>query len=648
MKAQRIILISILLLFPLLMNAQVSEAWKKDFGSPVLWQEVTSLGNLIVCTKTSLNGVDSETGSIIWSKLEFGGIAHEAYREVPGSPYFTIKKSESITLIEPFKGEVIFDSKKAGIGEISSYFFLFRVNGILIAGEKVGSKDPLMIMVDMSSGKVTWQMEEKFGRIIAANELSDHEILLVTLFQVYKIDANSGNIAWKNATSSDVEQMDKMGALGGALMAMAENVTKDMEFNILFYKHPVMDVFYLGAESEDQSASMGTTTTVSYSNNYTAFNISDGSRVWKDPIEMNGKVGQVAFDKNGLIILPDDGARTKINMFDYNTKEGKWGKKGNGFGVKGGIYDYVETEKGYLLVTTNGSNTFLNVLDANAGMMTFDKPVKIDGYVVGIVPISKGIIYITTEELNILDPQTGALLLSKSIATRPELTGEKDGFIYAYDLKSGEVVAIDKGTASSKTLSAIPIKFQGKEVPRGMELSDMGIFLHSDQNVAMVDYSGKVVYQNYFEAPNQSGLNKALLIAQGIRAAYIGVNAYYAAGALQNAAPQVGENDVVAGAIVQGMGQVYEELGDAAADYAVEAFKRVGQRFKATAAGRDFMIMLAEKDKSNALIKVSKVTGKEEGYIDLGKEKEPIYCVDDITSQVYQSTSPNVVTSYKF
>jgi hypothetical protein len=413
--------------------------------------------------------------------------------------------------------------------------------------------------------------------------------------------------------------------------------------------NPAQDVFYIGAESENTSSmSSSSSTTVSYKNSYTAFNISDGSRVWDKPLEMNGKVGQIAFHKNGLIVLPDDGSRTKINQFDYKTLEGKWGKKGNGFGVKGGIYDYVETDKGYLLVTTNGTSTFLNVLDANAGLMTFEKPVKVNGYVVGTVPLPKGILYITTEEINILNPQTGELLLDKSIQTSPALTGERDGFIYAFDTKSNEVIAIDKGAATAKTLSAIPVKFSGKESPVGIEVSDLGIFIHSDQNVAMVAYDGKILYQNYFEAPQEPGLKKALLYAQAVRAAYIGANAYYAAGVLQNAAPQVSEDDAVAGAIVQGFGEMYEDMGDAAADYTVQAFKQASQRFKATSAGRDFMIILAQKDKSNGLLKVSKITGKEEGYIDLGKDKNPVYCVDDITSQIYQKTASDEVTSFKF
>jgi hypothetical protein len=68
---------------------------------------------------------------------------------------------------------------------------------------------------------------------------------------------------------------------------------------------------------------------------------------------------------------------------------------------------------------------------------------------------------------------------------------------------------------------------------------------------------------------------------------------------------------------------------------------------KATQSGRDFMFIMSKQDKDIALLKVSKLTGKIEGRIDLGKDREPIYAVDDITGQVYYLTGENELTSYQ-
>ena len=68
---------------------------------------------------------------------------------------------------------------------------------------------------------------------------------------------------------------------------------------------------------------------------------------------------------------------------------------------------------------------------------------------------------------------------------------------------------------------------------------------------------------------------------------------------------------------------------------------------KATKSGRDFMFIMSKQDKDIVLLKVSKLTGKIEGKIDLGKDREPIYAVDDITGQVYYLTGENELTSYQ-
>jgi hypothetical protein len=110
---------------------------------------------------------------------------------------------------------------------------------------------------------------------------------------------------------------------------------------------------------------------------------------------------------------------------------------------------------------------------------------------------------------------------------------------------------------------------------------------------------------------------------------------------------EVRQEDALAGEVVDQIGNAYGELGDAASNYAMTAFKQANARYKATMSGRDFMFIMSKQDKNVALLKVSKLTGKVEGTIDLGKDREPIYAVDDITAQVYYRSENNILTSYK-
>ena len=628
------------------LQGQINEMWTTRFESEILWQEVTSLGNLITCTNNGIFGIDPASGDKIWMLEQFAGLPRESLIPVEQSPFISIATADATYLFEPFGGKIVFDSRKANVGEIDSEHFLYQNNGILIVGKKVSSADPIMVMADMGTGEVRWTLEEKFGRIVAVNELSDKEILIVTLFNNYKLNSQTGDVIWKNLNSKEAESLDKMGAFGNLLKAAAEKATEDMEINLKYYRHPDGDVFYIASEDQDEQT-MGQTTTITYTNIYNAYRVNDGSMLWSSPLEVNGKIGEVVFDKDGMIVLPDNGNRTKINKFDYTTKEGKWGKKGNGIAIKGGVYDYTVTNEGILLVTQAGDNDFLNFLDPQQGLITFDKPVKISGRLVGTMTLPKGIFYITNEEVNILSPATGELLLGKSVQTTPALTAEKGDLIYVFDLRESILKAISKSDATIRDVTAAAIKFEGREKPTGIELRESGILVNSEQNVVLIGYDGNIIYSKYLDPPREPGLKRALLYAQAARAAYIGAVSYYASGAMQAAAPEVKQDDAVAGAMVDAIGQAYGQLGDAATDFAKSSFKQANARFKATAQGRDFMIILTQKDKLIELLKVNKDTGAEEGSIDLGKEREPEYAVDDVIGQVFLRVGSTTLVSYK-
>ena len=201
--------------------AQVDVKWEKELPADILWQEVTALGNLIVSTGNQLTGIDTETGDLLWAKPDLGGLSHTAYNELPNSPFFTVTQGNSILAIDQLSGDLVFDSQKAGISTIEDYFLLYNSNTILVAGKDSGG-DPLMASVNMSNGSRSWTMDEKFGRIIAVNELGNNELLVVTLFNNYKLDAQGGNIIWKAANSVESTQMAQMGVLGDLMKNMAE------------------------------------------------------------------------------------------------------------------------------------------------------------------------------------------------------------------------------------------------------------------------------------------------------------------------------------------------------------------------------------------------------------------------------------------
>jgi hypothetical protein len=641
-------LLMLAFLCPLMHFAQVEVKWSQQLPTEILWQEVTALGNLIVSSREGLMGVDTDTGEIAWSSRDFGNLGRNDYEELNNSPFFTVRTGNALHLVDQFSGKVVFSSSETGLREIAEYFLLYQSDAILVAGTD-GNGAPLMVSVRMSDGSISWSMNEKFGRIIATNELGNQELLVVTLFNNYKLRTDTGDVLWKKPNSRESAQVEKMGAFGNLLKAAAENISAGTDIHLAFYRPENSDVFYLGSQQERKS---GFTTTsgsnqVSYINTYNAYNISDGNLLWTDDLEVNGALGHVVFLDSGLLVLPDDGNRTKINLFDYDTREGLWGKKGRGIPIKGGVYDYLESGEGILLVSRTSNNDFLNFLDPVTGTITFEKPVKVDGTVVGIVALDNSILYITSESMNLLDHHTGSLKWDKSIATNASLTAEHQGKLYVFDNNSGILKVVDLASGQVTELSNEKLKFQGSESPRQLEVMQDGIFLHSDQNVAKYNFDGSLAFQEYYAAPREPGWKRALLYAESVRAAYIGAASYYVSGALAAAENDIRREDPVSGELVAQVGYAYGQLGDAASQYAGAAFRQASARQKATTAGRDFMFIMSKQEKEVVLLKVSKQNGKVEGEINLGRDREPIYAVDDITGQVYYCNGDTGLVSYQ-
>ncbi len=633
----------------------VKPVWSLSVPEGVNWQMVTSLGNYVAGTSQGLVGIDPEKGKVIWKKNSMGPLTADQVRQLGSSALLVINRGTSVFILDPFTGEIKFDSKAAGLNEIKDQKVLYKANGILVSGRNEANKD-LLLMSSLDDGKVVWKIEDDFGRFVTASELASNELLLVTLYYNYRLNSATGKIIWKNDVSAANKQMEKMGALGALMKQAAANVVQDIDLNVQFFQHPTKPVFYVASEQEGKPASSGgfTSTTStgsgpSYHTTYSAFDLTNGNMIWDKPLDLSGQIGGVHFGETGLVIMPNDGSNTKVNSYDYTSKEGQWGKKGRGINIKGGIYSYTTVKGGLVLVSQNVSGkNFISYLDLATNDLTFDKPVQIEGQMVYSEVTPKGLLYVTSEEVNILDIASGQLLLGKGIRTEPRLTAQKENLIYAFDLKENVVKELDKSSAALKIVSG-EIKFEGKESPSQLELRGTGILVSSSQNLTLVGPDGKTVYQKYFEAPREPGIIRALQYAQAVRAAYIGAAAYTASAAFQSAGQQAkANNEAGTGVILESVGSAYGQLGDAASDFAKKSFQAANARFKATQSADAFTVVLTKQDKNNVLMKINKNTGAGEGTIDLGKDTAPNYTMDGVTGEVFYSVGGNNIVAYKF
>lgn len=646
---------------------QVQKIWEKPISSKISWQRVTSLGNLIVCTSQALEGVDTENGNINWDIDYLNSIPESSFAELPGSPFFKVDLQNRFFLIDQFNGRIVFDSKDTGIYDISSFEVLSK-SGVFLVSGNTRNQDQLVVAVDISNASILWRKLNEFKVVLGFEELENNEFILVSVPDIYRLNAKTGEQIWKNTIDSQAqEQMEKLGGFGKLLGAIAEEAVDEMQgdFYIQYFGVPDKDMFLIGAESKSKDFDDNW----EYSMVYRAYKLSDGSELWMDniqvgrnkfkemakTIELDGKMGQVLPRENDILILSNNTPFSTTNLFDIESGKGKWGQVqrdlepwgGSGKNIRGSIYEYLETDQGVLLATTDGSFDYLHLMNPNTGESIFKRPIRIEGPLVGIVPVSNNVLYLTENSINILNPATGEKKWKKGLSTFPELTAEKDGKIYFHDKKTGGLKALDLSSQTVSDLNTSQLNFQGKETPENLELTEDGIVLYSSQNIAKYDYNGTLLFNTYFPAPKESGFQRGLNIAGGILMAFIAADSYYTAGKISQAEGRIRAESPEWSEFAGQLKNAYAQQGDNASAAMNMAFGALKNRKKATTATREYNLIMTKRDKDIVLLKVSKQNGEVEGEIVLGRDRDPIYAIDEILGHVYYLESGKSLVGYK-
>src|SRR5690606_30092006 len=137
---------------------------------------------------------------------------------------------------------------------------------------------------------------------------------------------------------------------------------------------------------------------------------------------------------------------------------------------------------------------YLNILDPVSGTLRYDKSIKLKGDLVRSELVSKGLLFFTTREVNILDPNTGSLVWPNSIEAggggRPFPVGDGGDKAYVYSPKEKAVFEIDKAGGTFRMLTTSKIEFEGKELPHSIDVANDGLVSLSDQNIMKIGLDG--------------------------------------------------------------------------------------------------------------------------------------------------------------
>jgi outer membrane protein assembly factor BamB len=452
-------------------------------------------------------------------------------------------------------------------------------------------------------------------------ELDDGSLLFSAMGAVQRLDAATGKTLWKTKTGNS-----KVLTLTG--------------------QHP--GVLYVGSEEGGEESP--------YYSTFHALDLETGSPAWEKPQRYRGALNPLMISTGeGLIVSERTQGNGRIRLLDYDSGSSLWGTKGRGIKARGGIVDYAFTDAG-LVVTTGfdsswndkGTEYLLYVIDESAGDLRFKDPLKVKGRMLQSELLAQGLLYVTTHEVNVFDPATGTLVHEPLVRSkRPIVTRWTGDQLYAFNSAEGQLYRLDRNTAALERRSAAKVSLQGKDQPMELDIRDDGIVLTGRQSVVGFDDHGEVVFNAYHPAPKHHRLVQALMWAQAVRAAMASVDYGSAAVALSRASAETEEGTFaheLTSTMSEGFTEATEDLVGIAGQYAREARRR----FQASKTARDFVFMMVRDDNRLALAQVSKRDGSIVATIDLGRDKEPSYQVDDVSNRIFYRPRDSSIVAYDF
>jgi outer membrane protein assembly factor BamB len=645
------------------LSARATVAWTLKLKQDIRWQQVAPAGTLLISTDAALLGIDIERGQVAWEKAELGGLPPDSVRAVEGSLLMEAARPGLLLIFDPVTGADVFDSRELGLAEIVTRRVLPQTGTILVHGRRTAGP-PVVALYDLVTGDQRWASQTLFeqtepkkkglgglvqGLVRRASEGTELEVLqagpeiivVQTLMGLRALDARSGEIRW-TATLP---------------VARAGSVAHHVRL------YPSMD-------HTDRIY-------VSFDERLMAYRLADGQALWAKPASVNGRIRDIVQHPAGIIMLPEgqpegegSGSRTVINgvvQTGLNVARYEDGTTiaSKPLKMRGAVMEAMAAGAAAVLAVDAESKTFVNVLDVAGASVRLKKDVKIKGRLAYAELTPAGLLYVTrpdattNAEVNIIDLESGQPRFKDAIESGKPMSSNRydaDRYylhhaiegrtLYVFANRDRRLYAVDREDGTYKALSG-EIKLQGGEDPVAMEIRPEGIVLVAPQNLVVLTRDGQVKQQVYHPAPQLPGLLRALHAVNAVRAGLRGAAASAYGDAFAQASRRA--SDPAAQRLTGQLATAFTEGGAQLQGYSRQSAALATKRFKASLAvpGSVFMLTKAPEGKGNVLLQIDKETTQPRARVDLGKEREPVYAVDDIAGMLFLRTAPATLVSYR-
>ncbi len=629
----------------------------------IRWQQVTPMGALLVSTDAALAAVDIEGGQVTWEKPELGGLPADSVHMVEGSLLMEATRPGLLLIFDPVSGTVVFDSRRLNLTQIVTRRVLPQSGTLLIHGRRADGPS-IVALYDLATGEQRWanealfeQAEPKkrgFGALMQGLQRTASEgsalqvlqagpdmIVVHTLMGLRALDARTGAVRWS-------------AALPTARWAQPPQHVR----------------LYPSLNKTDRVYA-------SFDDHLMAYSLADGQALWAKPASVEGHIRDIVQHPAGIIMLPEappEGEPTKsrrvingvvqtgLNVARYEDGTTIAAKP---LRMHGKVIDAMVAGDAVVLAVDAESRTFVNALDVATATLRLKKDVKIKGQLAYVDLTPAGLLYVsrpdaaTNAEVNIIDLATGEPKFKDAIESgKPLSAGDYNAAryylhhalegrtLYVFANRDHRLYAIDREAGTFHALGG-EIKLQGGEDPTEMEVRPTGIVLISPQNLVVVARDGQVKQQVYYPAPQLPGLVRALHAVNAVRAGLYGA----AASAYGDAFTQASQKttDPNARYITGQLGTAYSQSGAQLTGYSRQSAALATKRFKAslTVPGSVFMLTRAPDGDGNVLLEIDKDSGQPRARVDLGKEREPVYAVDDVAGMLFLRTAPGTLVGYR-
>jgi outer membrane protein assembly factor BamB len=638
-------------------------AWTLKLKGNIRWQQVTPAGALLASTDAALAGVDIERGQVAWEKTELGGLPPDSVRMIEGSLLMEAARPGLLLIFDPVTGGVVFDSRRLDLAQVVTRRVLPQSGTLLVHGRRAAGPS-VVALYDLVTGNQRWVNDALFeqtepkkkglgglvqGLVRAASEGTALEVLQAgpdmivvhTLMGLRALDARTGAVRWSAALPT----------------ARASNPARHVRL-------------YASLRQADRLY-------VSFDDRLMAYRLADGQALWAKPAAVEGRVRDIVQHPAGIIILPESPpageatgnvrivngvVQTGLNVARYEDGTTIAAKP---LRMRGTVIDALIADGSVVLAVDAESRTFVNVLDVATATLRLKKDVKIKGQLDYVELTPAGLLYVsrpdvaTNAEVNVIDLATGEPKFKDAIESgKPLSSGDYNAAryslhhavegttLYVFASHDHRLYAVDRNAGTFRALGG-EIKLQGGEDPTDMEIRPAGLVLIASQNLVVVTREGQVKQQVYYPAPQLPGLLRALYRVNAVRAGLYGA----AASAYGDAFAQASRNatDSTGRRITGQLATAYTQGGAQLQGYASQSAALATKRFKASLSvpGSVFMLTRAPEGNGNVLLQIDKDSAQPRARVDLGKEREPVYAVDDIAGMLFLQTAAGTLVGYR-